>query len=134
MALSDVTSRLQMEKNGWEFHVTQWGKSEFVDICGNDTWYGLLWGHRKGSVSTSFKGSGFGILTFGNCWTHNEVEVYLNDYKISYALGNVMRKEVQFHFSPGDILQVTEVGAIIKLHSLAITCNCKYTVLQLLHH
>ena len=134
MALNNVASRPAMEENGWEFHVSQWDKREFDDICGNDTWYGFYWGNGKGSVSANFKGSGFGILTFGNCWTHNEVEVYLNHFKISYARGNVMRKEIQFHFYPGDKLLVTEVGAIIKLHSLSITCSCKYTFLQLLHN
>ena len=134
MSLTNVVSRPAMEENGWEFHVSQWDKSEFVDICGNDTWYGCNRGHVTGSISTNFKGSGYGVLTFGNCWTHNEVEVYLNKHKISYAFGNVKRKEIQFHFSPGDKLQVTEDGAMIKLHSLSITCYCKYTVLQLLHN
>ena len=129
MALSNVASRPAMEENGWEFRVSHWDESEYVDICGNDTWFGFFLAHGKGSVSTNFKGSGFGILKFGNCWAHNEVEVYLNNYQISYAFGNVTRKEIQFHFSPGDKLQVTEVGAIIKLHSLSITCYCKYTFL-----
>ena len=123
-----MVSRSAMEENGWEFHVSHWDKSEFVDMCGNDTWFGFYVGYGRGSVgtvSTSFKGRGFGILKFGNCWTHNEVEVYLNNYKVSSALGNVRMKEVQFHFSPGDKLQVTEDGAIIKLHSLSITCSCK---------
>ena len=132
MALANVASRPDMEKNGWEFHVSHWDKIEFVDICGNDTWYGFYGGHYRGSVSTNFKGSGFGILKFGNCWAHNEVEVYLNNYRISYAFGNVTKKEIQFQFSPGDKLQVTELGAIIKLHSLALTCSCKYTCLQVL--
>ena len=129
MALTDVASRPAMEKNGWEFRVSQWDKSEFVDTCGNATWYGFYRGYGRGSVSTNFKGSGFGILIFGNCWAQNEVEVYFNDHRISYALGNVTRKEIQFHFSPGDKLQVMEDGAIIKLHSLSITCTCKYTFL-----
>ena len=132
MVLTNVVSRFAMEENGWEFRVLQWGKGEFVDICGNDTWYGFYAGYGRGTVSTIFKGRGFGILEFGNCWTHNEVEVYLNDYKISYALGNVTRKKIQFHFFPGDKLQVAEDGAIIKLHSLSITCYCKYIFLQVI--
>ena len=132
MALTNVASRAAMEKNGWEFHVSQWEKKEFVDMCGNDTWYGFYRGPGRGSVSTKFKGSGHGILIFGNCWAHNEVEVYFNYHKISNAMGNVTRKEIQFHFFPGDKLQVMEDGAIIKLHSLSITCYCKYTCLQVL--
>ena len=134
MALTNVSSRPVMEENGWEFHVSHWDKSEFVDICDNDTWYGFYGGYGRGSVSTNFKGSGLGILIFGNCWAHNQVEVYFNDNKISNAIGNVTRKEIQFHFSPGDTLQVMEDGAIIKLHSLSITCTCKYTFLQLLQN
>ena len=134
MALSNVASRRVMEKNGWEFRVSQWEKSGFSDMCGNETWYGFLRGHGRGSVSLNFKGSGFGILKFGNCWAHNEVAVLLNNYKISYALGNVKMKEIQFHFSPGDKLQITEDGAIIKLHSFLITCYCEYTFLELLQN
>ena len=130
MALTDVASRPAMEKNGWEFHVSHWNKNEFVDLCGNDTWYGFYVGHYRGSVSTNFKGSGFGILKYGNCWTRNMVEVNMNNYKISYALGNVTMKEIHFHFSPGDQLQVTEDGAIIKIHSLSLTCYCEYTILH----
>ena len=125
MALTNVESRSAMEENGWEFHVSHWGKSQFLDICGNDTWYGFYRGYGRGTVSTIFKGSGVGILTFGNCWDHNEVVVYLNNYKISYAFGNEKRKKVHFRFSPGDQLQIEEYGAIIKLHSLSITCDCK---------
>ena len=104
MALTDMESRSAMEENGWEFHVSHWDKCEFVDICGNDTWFGFYVGHGRGSVSTSFKGSGFGILKFGNCWAHNEVVVSLNYAKIAYALGNVTSREIQFHFSRGDKL------------------------------
>ena len=132
MALTNVDSRSAMEENGWEFHVSHWDKSQFLYICGNETWYGFLRGHGRGSVSLNFKGSGFGVLKFGNCWAHSVVEVYLNSDKIAYALGNVTAKEIQFRFAPGDKLQVTEDGAIIKLHSLSITCYCKYTFLQLL--
>ena len=122
-----------MEKNDWQFRISHWDKSEFVELCGNDTWYGFYGGLGKGSISTNFKGTGFGVLKFGNCWTDNEVAVYLNNYKIAYAFGNRKVKEVRFQFSPGDELQVTEDGAIIKLHSLSITCNCKYPFLQHLH-
>ena len=125
MALTDVASRPAMVKNGWEFHVSHWDKREFVDLCGNDTWYGFYVGHYKGSISTNFMESGFGILKFGNCWRHNEVVVYLNNYKMSNAFGNVATKEVKFRFSPGDTLKITEDGAVIKLHSLSITCSCK---------
>ena len=128
MDLSNVVSRQVMEESGWEFDVSHWDNHESVDICGNDTWYGFYNGRRMGSVSTNFKGSGFGILKFGNCWTRNEVAVYLNSDKIAFALGNVMNQEILFHFSPGDTLQVIEDGAIIKLHSLSINCYCKYTL------
>ena len=127
MDLTNMSSRSVMEKNGWKFYVSPWGQKDFIDICGNDTWYGFYRGSGKGIVSTRFEGSGIGTLNFGNCWNHNEVAVYLNNYKISYAVGGMSKKEIQFRFFPGDKLQVTEDGAIIKLHSLSITCYCKYT-------
>ena len=126
MHLSNVVSRQAMEESGWELHVSHWDNLEYHEICGNDTWYGFYNGRRMGRVSTHFKGSGFGILKFGNCWGHSEVEVYLNYEKIAFALGNVINQEILFHFSPGDKLQVTENNAIIKLHSLSIKCYGKY--------
>ena len=126
MHLSNVVSRQVMEESGWKFEVSHWDKNEFVDICGNDTWYGFYNGRRMGRVSTHFKGSGFGILKFGNCWADNEVRVYLNSANIAYALGNATNQEILFHFAPGDKLQVMEDAAIIKLHSLSIKCSCKY--------
>ena len=127
MDLTNVVSRQVMEESGWNFDVSHWDKKEFRDICGSDTWYGYNSGRRMGSVSSNFKGSGFGILKFGNCWGHNNVEVSLNSKKIAFAFGNETNKEILFHFFPGDKLQVTEDGAIIKLHSLSIKCYCKYT-------
>ena len=132
MHLSNVVSRQVMEESGWEFDVSHWDNDEHLEICGNDTWYGFYNGLRMGSVSANFKGSGFGILKFGNCWAHNEVEVYLNSYKIAFALGNVTNNEILFHFSPGDTLQVMEETAIIKLHSLSIKCYGKCTLILLL--
>ena len=134
MALTNVAPRTIMEENGWNFHVSHWNKYQFIDTCGDDTWHGFYIGYRKGSISANFKGHGFGTLVFGNCWAYDEVSVYLNDYKISHAFGNVKRKEIKFHFFPGDKLQITEDGAIILLHSLSITCSCKCTFLQLLHN
>ena len=127
MGLTNVVSRQAMEESGWKFEVSHWNKNEFVDICGNDTWYGYHSGHRMGSVFANFKGYGFGILKFGNCWGHSEVEVYLNYKKIAFALGNMINQEILFHFVPGDKLQVVEDGGIIKLHALSIKCYCKYT-------
>ena len=130
-ALTNVVSREAMEENGWEFHISHWDKTKFADICGTDTWYGFYNGDAFGSISANFNGRGFGILQFGNCWAHKEVSVYLNGNKIGYALGNVKRKEIQFHFEPVDKLKVAEDGAIIKLHSLSITCYRKYTLVAI---
>ena len=125
MDLSNVVSRQIMQESGWKFDISHWDKNEYLDICDNDTWYGYNSGHRMGSVSANFKGYGFGILKFGNCWNHNEVAVYLNSKKIAYALGNATNQEILFHFAPGDLLQVMEDGSIIKLHSLSIKCYGK---------
>ena len=132
VAMTNLVSRAVMEENGWEFHISHWDQSQFLDACGNDNWYGYYAGYHIGSVSINFNETGIGTLAFGNCWSNNEVGVYLNDVKISYALGNVKRKEIQFHFMAGDKLQITEDAAIIKLHSLSITCFCKCNLLKLL--
>ena len=133
MDLCNVVSRQVMEESGWKFDVSPWDNHESVGICDNDTWYGFYNGRRMGSVSAHFKGYGFGILKFGNCWADNEVSVYLNSVKIDFALGNVINQEILFHFSPGDKLQVTEDTAIIKVHSLSIKCYGKYTFYHCYH-
>ena len=128
IAFSNVKSRSEMEEHSWIFHVSHSDMVFHGDRCGNNGWFGFYSGSSVGSISAYLKGSGTARLIYGNCWIDNEVAVYLNHKKISSADGYEPRKEIFFHFSPGDMLRIEEDGAIIKLHSLTISCDGKYIV------
>ena len=111
-----------MKEGGWIFSVTRPEHSKYANRCGADTWFGHTSGWSKGSVSAIFKGNGNATLIFGNSWSDHEVDVYLNHRKLSTAHGNEKRKEVHFKFTRGDKLRLEEAGALIKFHSLHISC------------
>ena len=117
-----------MEENGWIFHVSHSDMVLYEDICGSDGWFGFYTGSNTGSIYTTFKGSGTARLIYGNCWNKNEVYVTLNAKKISSAYGKETKKEIAFNFMSGDLIRVVEEGAIIKLHSLTISCDGRYLV------
>ena len=96
-----------------------------ASTCEKDSWFGLNSGHREGSVSAVFKGTGNATLNFGNCWSSlsHKVRVYINGIVIATATGNEFTKEVNFAFSKGDTMKIEEDGAIIKLNSFTITRN-----------
>ena len=123
-ALTQLGNKTVMEANGWTFVTSHHDMVWYASTCGTDSWYGLHAGHTKGSVSAVFKGSGNATLSFGNCWhvRSYSVKAYLNRRVISTAIGNVFTN-VSFTFIKGDTLKIEEDGAIIKLKSLAITCN-----------
>ena len=120
--LSNLSSTEAMEEGGWIFSVELPEHSRYAGRCGTDTWFGHTGDWGKGSVSACFKGNGNATLIFGNCWYYYEVDVYLNHRQISTAYGNETRKEVHFHFTRGDNLRLEEAGALIKFHSLHISC------------
>ena len=117
-----------MEQNGWIFHVSHSDMILHEGRCGNNGWFGFYSGRSVGSISAYFKGSGTAMLIYENCWIDNEVAVYLNCKKISSADGNKTRNELSFNFTSGDTLRIEEDGAIIKLHSLTISCDGRYIV------
>ena len=126
IGLSNVKSRSDMEENGWIFHVSHSDMSLHGDRCDNNGWFGFYSGSSVGSILAIFKGSGTARLVYGNCWSDKEVSVYLNLNKISSVHGNQTKLEIVFNFISGDKLQIQEHGAIIKLHSLTISCDGKY--------
>ena len=115
-----------MEENGWMFRVSHSNMLLHQDICGNNGWYGFFSGDVVGSISAVFRGPGKAKMIYGNCWSDKEVAVHLNGKKISSALGNQSKVETVFDFNTGDKLRIEEDGAIIKIHSLTISCHGKY--------
>ena len=118
----DITSKETMEENGWIFSVTKHKQEKYVSYCGDTSWFGHSSQWNEGSVSAKFKGNGNAKLIFGNCWSAHNVNVYLNQNQLANASGDENSKEVLFNFTGGDVLKITEDGAIIKLHSLSISC------------
>ena len=133
--LSILTSRSDMEQNGWAFAnvgrsvVPRSGRHD--DKCGKDSWYGWKTPDAKvpASVSAFFLGSGSAVLDFGNCHVAGSIDVFLehaeNDVatKIDTAMAMRTSRKVSFEFREGTILNITTKGGIIKLNRLSISCN-----------
>ena len=113
-----------MEKNGWDFDITDSNDPKFTAECGTSAWYGYNYGPVIGSLTAIFVGSGKATLNFGNCYTAGRVTVYLNGRDIAYAVAYTFEQEVTFDYSSGDILTIKEHPmAIIKLNSLKLSCT-----------
>ena len=127
--LIDVSSKLQMENNGWSFDINSHESSTYIDTCGaHNTWYGYTY-PGDGTITATFTGSGTATLDYGNCFTdtnHNgKVNVHLNGNLIDVANTNTASKQIKFDFSPKDVLLLSETVGIIKLNSLKLSCKGK---------
>ena len=131
--LSNLVSRIDMEKNGWN-------TTNMNNFDGNDetcckerectypqctvprqcTFYGSLGGNDIGSISTIFKGSGKAILSYGNCYPEGNVLVFLNDKELDRTSSLESQKAVSFRFRKGDVLKIEEDLAVIKLYSFVL--------------
>ena len=117
-----LTSKAEMVRNGWNADVDysngeDWSKAH-ERSCSSDTFYGYRGGDAVGSVSAIFKGSGKGILSYGNCYETGYVMVSLNGVEIHRSNSN-SKGQVSFQYRRGDVLKIEEhETAIIKLYSL----------------
>ena len=88
-----------------------------------NTWYGYISGNPVGSIWTIFHVTGTGALSFGNCYTHGSVKVFLNEKEIAEAT-SLQIKEVSFDYKVGDVLKIGEYDtAIRKLYSFSVHCK-----------
>ena len=146
LKLTDVSSKSQMEMNGWAFDTnfnqqTHYSNGDPVDgrCVESNTWYGFL-EPGDGKITATFTGSGTAELDYGNCGKYGDgldkVEVYFNGKYINKAEVLELKKEngkeewkptttssmkAKFEFSPKGVLSITENGAIIKINSLKLT-------------
>ena len=121
--LTDVSSKSQMENNGWSFDTDFDKTALYKDICDmQNTWYGYKF-PGEGTTTAKFTGSGTATLDYGNCYTAGKVNVYLNGVLKDVANMNMPSKSITFNFSPNDALLLSEDTAIIKLNSLNLTCK-----------
>ena len=122
--LQNVRSRHTMEAGGWITNGAPHQESNFAAGCGGfKTFWAYAHGGPVGSVQATFRGSGNGILNFGNCYTDGVTKVYLNGQIIGSA-GPNQNSQVNFNYKGGDILRITEehVG-ILKINSLQLNCQ-----------
>ena len=134
-----LTSKSVMVKNGWNADVeysngNDWNNAHERD-CATDTFYGYRGGDLVGSVSAIFKGSGKGVLSYGNCYKTGYVLVSLNGVEVGRSTSN-SQGLLTFQYRRGDTLKVEEFDtAIIKLYSLDLQeggkCHLIYLLLVL---
>ena len=126
LGLTDVTSKAQMERKGWQFEQDMTHMySGFQENCGTETWYGYQYSAKTGSINATFLGSGTATLDYGSCTPYDgKTNVYLNEEILGTADQNSPSKRLTFDFSPGDVLKIEEVNiGIIKLNSLQLNCK-----------
>ena len=129
--LQDITSMEVMEPNGWlfknltnEMSLCMPFKSNVPEVCGGSLgWYGWGCGGKKGSISTTLRGTGTAHLHFGNCWNTGMVNVHLNGTKIMSSNADSTHLS-SFNYRDGDKLEITEVGTGI-IQMINITFKCK---------
>ena len=113
-----------MEAGGWITSGAPHQDNQFAARCGGfNTFWAYEYGGHVGSVQATFRGSGNGMLNFGNCYTGGVTNVYLNGQIIGSA-GPNQNSQVTFKYKGGDILRITEehVG-ILKINSLQLNCQ-----------
>ena len=99
----------------------------FLTHCGGETWYGWADNESVGSIEIVLEGPGMATLNFGNCFKKpGEVKVFLNHDLIGSANENVKNNILEFPFSNGDKLKISEEFGIIKINSFEIKCPGKY--------
>ena len=116
-----------MERNGWTFDIeyssSDWTwATDFGLKCGNETFYGYNNNNTVGEVSATFLGSGKATLGFGNCYKTGQVEVQLNDYQVAHVQDYNPDVTITFYYKQGDVLQIKEGFAIIKMNYLKLEC------------
>ena len=91
----------------------------FDHTCEN--WYGYEDASAIGSIKTTLSGTGRAKLNFGNCYTSGIVKVFLDNTEIATASGDEKTKTVEFAYSDGNELKLTEDFAIIVFNSFECT-------------
>ena len=117
-----------MKDGGWIVDAALRRDYKFDKYCiiynagGYDTFWGHVWGSKAGYVKAIFKGSGTGILDFGNCFPFGGVTiVYLNDIRIGAAGSNKTSVVISFDYKRDDVLKVSDEGTgIMKINSLKL--------------
>ena len=125
-ALENVTNRQVMKEGGWRVNGAPEHSNVYAIYCDvPNTFWGYKYHSATGFVEATFKGSGRATLDFGNCYNFGGVvKVYLNAHEIGEADKLELSKVISFHYSKGDVLNITEefkgYGGIIKINSLKL--------------
>ena len=123
-SLQNVQNRHTMEAGGWITSGAPHQDNAYLAGCGGfNTFWAYADGWPVGSVQATFRGSGNGILGFGNCYGGGVTNVYHNGQLIGSA-GPNQNSQVKFIYKGGDILRITEENVgILKINSLQLNCH-----------
>ena len=119
--------------DGWTFtniengQFNQQPSHSYYNMCGEGKyWYGYGNGETVGSIKTTLNGCGKAILDYGNCYIGGRVDVNLNGVRIDYAWSNTPSKIVEFSYTDGSILEISEPSSsIIQFNKLStFQCGC----------
>ena len=114
-----------MRSAGWILDVDP-DQTRYISYCGSSTFWGYKYGYPIGRISATFRGYGHGSISFGNCWTKGNTNVYLNNQLIGTAAANQKMAAAKFWYRPGDTLKLEEHNAgIILVNSLELFCEGK---------
>ena len=122
--LSNIHQNHTLPANGWFTNSITLNGDYFKNQCDlGNTWYGYNSGNTVGAIWTTFQGNGTGNLSFGNCYSHGKVKVFLNENSIAEATPS-QRKDISFDYSVGDVLKISEFNTgIWKLYSFSVKCQ-----------
>ena len=115
-----------MKEGGWRVDGAPEHSNVYAIYCDvPNTFWGYKYHSATGFVEATFKGSGRATLEFGNCYHKGGVvKVYLNADEIGVATKLEKSKVINFNYSRGDVLNITEEykgeGGIIKINSLKL--------------
>ena len=130
-----------MEENGWVFENLTNNISHCMpsvstihENCGGENgthWYGWGCGNTVGSISTILKGTGTASLYYGNCWNEGNVNVYVNNEKVSYSTPGVTQV-YKIPYNDGDELKLTDEdgNSIINIVDITFTCKGNYEKIE----
>ena len=119
--------------DGWTFTNIENGQHNqqpshsYYNSCGEGKhWYGYGNGETIGSIKTTLNGCGKAILDYGNCYIGGRVDVNLNGVRIDYAWSNTPSKLVEFSYTDGSVLEISEPSSsVIQFNKLStFQCGC----------
>lgn len=120
----DRMKRSEKTQNNMDRNAQQ--ESQYESNCENTySWYGLSSENNVFSLSTALEGEGKVNISFGNCGSGDEVQIYLEDDLKANASSHRQPETITFDFNPGAFFEIKTEGekAVIGISSFVIICK-----------